>query len=159
MSRTVDVLAETSMICPITPPELHTGIPTSNPEAEPLSMITESVQASPVEADDTRGRGLEAVGRLKAHELLGRSAVSCASESSATWAVSSSLRFLSSESVSEERSRVLGDVAQGAEWRRHGASEHAHGRGDGHDAPAHGMDGARIALAQVEREQQKGDDA
>ena len=49
MSRTVDVLAETSMICPITPPELHTGIPTSNPEAEPLSMITESVQASPVE--------------------------------------------------------------------------------------------------------------
>ena len=45
--RTVDVLAETSIIWPITPAELVTGILMVRPSAEPLSMVTVEVQASP----------------------------------------------------------------------------------------------------------------
>ena len=47
--RTVEVVAETSMIWPMTPPELHTGMPTSKPAFTPLSMMTALDQASPVD--------------------------------------------------------------------------------------------------------------
>ena len=46
MRRTVELVAETSMIWPITPPELHTAMPTARPWALPLSMVTVAVHAS-----------------------------------------------------------------------------------------------------------------
>ena len=38
--RTVDVVAPHSMICPMTPLDAVTGMPTAKPELVPLSMVT-----------------------------------------------------------------------------------------------------------------------
>ena len=46
MSLTVEVVAPHSVICPITPLEAMTGIPTVSPEADPILMVTLEVHES-----------------------------------------------------------------------------------------------------------------
>ena len=82
--RTVEVLAETSIIWPITPAELQTGILMAKPSAEPLSMVTVRDHAS---LDSPMMRAA-VDSRLyvdcSPRRLSSREAVSWASESSAT---------------------------------------------------------------------------
>ena len=44
MRRTVDCAAEVSLICPMTPVDVMTGMPMASPEPSPLSMVMVELQ-------------------------------------------------------------------------------------------------------------------
>ena len=86
----------------MTPPELHTGIPTSKPAFAPLSMMTALDQASPVDPIMRAAVDFRLYVDWRPTSFSRRAAVSWASESSATLAVRRSFSFLSSDNVSDE---------------------------------------------------------